>query len=93
MALITWRLSAALRNDVRLSCETCTSPLYMNSSKAFIFCELVPSKMTSKLGHGGAESKRSWKCLLHAANISLWALKVTPAIKQNKTKQFNQSRF
>lgn len=39
----------------------------------------VPSSMTRVPGQGGATSNKSWKCLLHAASITLWAFNDTPA--------------
>lgn len=53
----------------------------MNSSRADMLADEVPSRMTSTLGHSGAASNRSWKCLLHAARMILCALNVTPGIK------------
>ena len=83
-AKLTWRHSAAFRKLERLSCDTCTSPLYMNSSNADMLLDDVPSRMTRMLGHTGAVSNRSWKCLLHAAKMSLWALNVTPATERER---------
>lgn len=80
----TCRHSAAFRKLERLSCLTWTSPLYMNSSRADMLAEEVPSRMTSTLGHSGAASNKSWKCLLHAARMILCALNVTPGIKIKK---------
>lgn len=50
----------------------------MNSSNADILLDDVPSSMTNILGHNGADSNKSWKCLLQAAKINLCAWKVTP---------------
>lgn len=77
--IYTCRHSAALRKLDRQSCDTCTSPLYMNSSSAAILDADVPSRITSRFWCSGAVSKRSARCLLHAARISLWALKETPS--------------
>lgn len=43
-----------------------------------MFVDDVPSSITIKLDPRGVASNISWKCLLHAARISLWALKVFP---------------
>lgn len=45
----TWRHSAAFRKLFSDSCETCTSPLYMNSSSADMFSAEVASRMTQQL--------------------------------------------
>lgn len=55
----TCKHSAAFKKLERLSCETCTSPLYINSSNADILLEDVPSRMTSTLGQCGAASNKS----------------------------------
>lgn len=71
-------MSAVFKKLESLSWDICTSPRYMNSSSDAIFVDDVPSSMTIKLDPSGVASNISWKCLLHAARISLWALKVLP---------------
>lgn len=80
----TCKLSAVFKKLVSLSCEICTSPRYINSSNEAIFVDDVPSSITIKLDPSGVVSNISWKCLLQAAKIILWALKVLP----NKKKTF-----
>lgn len=83
----TCKLSAAFRKLSKAFCDTCTSPLYMNSSSAAIFSADVASNIThTDPCIAGAVSNKSAKFLEHAANMSLWALKIVPEkIHENET--------
>lgn len=74
----TCKHSAAFKKLFNDSCDTCTSPLYMNSSRADIFSADVASSITQQLPLIAADWKRSAKCLEQAAKISLCALKIVP---------------
>lgn len=77
---LTCRHSAAFRKLFSDSWDTCTSPLYMNSSRADMFSAEVASRITQQLPVMGADWKRSAKCFEHAARISLCALNIVPGI-------------
>lgn len=78
---LTCRFSAAFRKLLSASCDTCTSPLYINSSRAAIFSDEVASRMTTTEPLVGADSNSSAKFFEHAARMSLCALKTVPANK------------
>lgn len=83
MNLLTCRFSADLRKLFRASCDTWTSPLYMNSSNADIFSGEVASRMTTHCPFvGGAASNNSANFFEQAAKISLCALNTVPEIKK-----------
>lgn len=86
---LTCKLSAALRKLSRAFCDTCTSPLYMNSNNACIFSADVASRMTQTepFANDGVSNK-SAKFFEHAANISLWALKICPIGEKKKKKNY-----
>lgn len=77
----TCKFSAAFRKLLSASCDTCTSPLYINSSNADIFSADVASSITTQAPFVGADSNSSAKFFEHAASISLWALNTVPASK------------
>lgn len=79
---LTCKHSAAFRKLESASWDTCTSPLYINSKRADILAADVPSRITNKFWCNGAVSNKSARCLLHAANINLCALNVTPVTKE-----------
>lgn len=89
---LTCKLSAAFKKLSRAFCDTCTSPLYINSSNAAIFSADVASRIThtEPVASDGVSNK-SAKFFEHAASISLWALKICPGrIRsefKNKTRQ------
>lgn len=96
---LTCRLSADLRKLLSASWETCTSPLYMNSSKAAMLSGVVASSMMTHWPFVGVFSNRSANFFEQAASISLCALKTAPVgeierenvsiIYLNKYIQFN----
>lgn len=67
----TCKFSAAFRKLSNAFCETCTSPLYMNSNSADIFSAEVASNITHTDPFAGAVSNKSAKFLEQAAKISL----------------------
>jgi hypothetical protein len=80
---LTCKLSAAFKKLSRAFCDTCTSPLYMNSNNADIFSADVASRIThtEPVASDGVSNK-SAKFFEHAANMSLWALKIVPGNKK-----------
>jgi len=77
----TCKLSAAFRKLSRAFCDTCTSPLYINSNNAAMFSADVASRMThtEPVANDGVSNK-SAKFFEHAASMSLWALNIVPKI-------------
>lgn len=81
---LTCRLSADLRKLLSASWETCTSPLYMNSSKAAMLSGVVASSMMTHWPFVGVFSNRSANFFEQAARISLCALKTAPVRGREK---------
>ncbi len=86
---LTCRFSAAFRKLFKASCDTCTSPLYMNSNKADIFSADVASNITTHEPLVGAVSNNSAKFFEQAANINLCALKTVPVRERERKHEIN----
>lgn len=79
----TCKFSAALRKLSSAFWDTCTSPLYMNSSRACMLSADVASSITQIWPvPTGARSNRSAKFFEHAARMTLWALKTVPVDRE-----------
>lgn len=80
--LQTCKFSADFKKLFRASCDTWTSPLYINSNNADIFSGDVASNITTHCPFVGAVSNNSANFFEHAANISLCALNTVPNKKK-----------